>query len=230
MRRKNALDGLDRDIQDHLDREIADNIDRGLPADEARRQALVKFGNVALTLEDTRAVWRLRWLDDLRQDLRYAVRTLRRTPAFTLVVILTVALGIGANTTIFSLFNAIMLRTVPLPSADDLQFVAHGNGNVPAPGSNYPYFERISARPDLFSGATTWLRSSFKVSTGSGMETTRGQFVGGTYHAVLGVPIVLGRGFTSEDDRGSTDPRIVVISDGYWARKFGRDPNVIGRT
>jgi len=117
---KRPLEGLDEDIRDHLERETADNIARGLPPDEARRQALLKFGNLALTREDTRAVWIAPWLDALRQDLRYALRTLRRQPGFAIVVILTLALGIGVNTTIFSLFDAIMLRTLPVQAPQQI--------------------------------------------------------------------------------------------------------------
>jgi predicted permease len=227
---RRALDGLDQDIRDHLARETEDNIARGLTPEEARRQAMLRFGNVALTMEDTRAVWVGPWLDELRQDLRYAFRTLGKNPGFTTIVVLTLALGIGVNTAIFSLFNAIMLRTLPIQAPEALQFVAHGTGDRVGPGSNYPYFERIQARSDLFEGATTYLRKSFKVSAGDGVESARGQFAGGSYHAVVGVPIVLGRGFMSDRDRGGADPHVAVISDGYWARKFGRDPQAVGRT
>jgi predicted permease len=227
---RRALDDLDQDIRDHLTRETEEHIARGLSPEEARRQALLRFGNVALTMEDTRAVWVGPWLDELRQDLRYAFRTLRKNPGFTTIVILTLALGIGVNTAIFSLFNAIMLRTLPIQAPEALQFVAHGTGDRVGPGSNYPYFERIEARTDLFEGATTYLRKGLKVSAGDGVESARGQFAGGRYHAVVGVPIVLGRGFMADGDRGGADPHVAVISDGYWARKFGRDPRVVGRT
>jgi len=229
MRRSRPLDSLDEDIRDHLEREIQDNIDRGLAPDEARRRALLAFGNVALAKEDARAIWVRPWLDQLRQDIRYTCRTIRRNPGFAAVVVLTLGLGIGANTAIFSVFEVIALRTVGLASPDELYFVAHGSLRS-SPSSNYPYFERIRARSDLFAGATTYMRSTFKVSAGDDVETVRGQFVSGNYHAVLGVPIALGRGFASEDDRAGSDSLVAVISDVYWARKFDRDPRVLGRT
>ncbi len=230
MRRaKRALDGLADDIRDHIDRQTQENIDRGMAPEEARRQALLKFGNVALVREDTRAVWVRAWLEQLGQDIRYALRTLRRNPAFATTVILTLALGIGANTAIFSLFQAIMLPSLPIHAADELYFVAHGARGTPS--ANYPYFERVRARTDLFAGVTTYLRGrTVKVSTGESIETARAQFVSGHYHAVVGVPMALGRGFTSDDDRAGAGPLVAVISDGYWARKFGRDPQILGRT
>ena len=94
-RARRALDGLDEDIRDHIERETQDNIDRGLAPDEARRQALVKFGNVALAKADTRAVWRWQWAEQLAQDARYALRLLRRRPAYALLSVLTLALGVG---------------------------------------------------------------------------------------------------------------------------------------
>jgi putative ABC transport system permease protein len=164
------------------------------------------------------------------QDLRYALRTLRRNPGFAAAVVLTVALGIGANATIFSLFEAIMLRTLAVHAPGDLYFVAHGSDGRYGPGSNYPYFERIRSRTDVFAGTTAYLRSSFKIATGEITEIAPGQFVSGNYHAVLGVPMALGRGFASEDDRGGAASLVAVISDGYWARRFGRDPQVLNRT
>ena len=100
--RRRSLDDLDADIRDHLERETQDNIDRGMTPDAARDAARRAFGNVALTMEDTRAVWIAVWLDQLLQDARYGVRMLRRNPAFSAVVILTLALGIGLNTAVFT--------------------------------------------------------------------------------------------------------------------------------
>jgi hypothetical protein len=110
VRHKRALDGLRQDIRDHMERETQDNIDKGMIPEEARRQAMIRFGNVALTMEDTQAVWGWPWLHAIRQDLRYVLRTLRRKPAFALVVILTLGFGIGLNTATFSIVNAALIR------------------------------------------------------------------------------------------------------------------------
>ena len=229
-RRKRAMEHLERDIRDHIARETQDNIDRGFSPEEAHRRAMLAFGNVTLTTEEVRAVWLRPWLEQAMQDLRYALRMARRNPGFTAVVVLTLALGIGANTTIFSLVEAVMLRTVAIQAPAELYFVAHG-ALRPAPGSNYPYFERIRARTDIFAGVTAYFRSgSVKVAAGDSIETTRSLTVSGNYHAVLGVPMMLGRGFSDEDDRAGAAALVAVISDGYWSRKFGRDPDVLGRT
>jgi len=202
----------------------------GLSPDAARRQARLKLGQPEATVEAYRDQQRLRPLEDAWQDTRYAGRTLRRNPTFAATVILTLALGIGANTAIFSLFDAIMLRSLSVHAPDDLHFIAQGNTRI-EPSSNYPYFERIRARTDLFAGVTAYLRTGrVKVTTGDGTETAPAQFVSGNYHAVIGVPMVLGRSFSSDDDRPGAGPLEAVISEVYRTRKFARDPQILGRT
>src|SRR5271163_971335 len=119
-RRKRMLDDLDQDIREHLARETQDNIDRGMSPEEARYAAVSKFGNVALVKEDTRAVWILVWLEQLLQDVRFGFRVLAKSPGFTAVCILTLALGIGANTAIFSVIDAALLRKLPVRDPQNL--------------------------------------------------------------------------------------------------------------
>src|SRR4029453_4503191 len=119
-RGRRALDDLDQDIRDHIERETQDNIERGMAPEEARRQAMLTFGNVALAKEDTRRVWVWAWLDQARQDLRYAARTLRRRRGFVRAGATTLALAIGFNTTMFSVLNAVLLRPLPYRTPEQL--------------------------------------------------------------------------------------------------------------
>src|SRR5580700_7079700 len=119
-RRKRMLGDLDQDIRDHIEKETQDNIERGMPSDEARYAALRKFGNPALVKEDVRAVWVRRWLEDLGQDVCDGLRNMRRSPGFTAVAVLSLALGMGANTAIFSLIDAVLLKMLPVQNPQQL--------------------------------------------------------------------------------------------------------------
>ena len=171
--------------------------------------------------------------DMLRQDLKYAARSLRRTPGFTAAAVVTLALGIGANTTIFSLVEAVMLRRLPVSAPDELQFVAIGlpgrTGDQLTTASNYPWLEQVRQRTDVFAGVTAYNIRDFKVASDAGAERVVGQYVSGNYHGLVGVPMALGRGFTSEDDRTPGSSPIAVISEGYWARRFARRGDIIGQ-
>ena len=174
-------------------------------------------------------------IDNLAQDLRYAVRSLRRTPSFTAAVLITLALGIGANTTIFSLIEAVMLRTLPVSAPEELQFVAIGlpsrTGSARlSTASNYPWFERVRQRTDVFAGVTAFNIRDFKVASDTGAERVVGQYVSGNYHALVGVPMALGRGFSSENDRAPGSSPIAVISYNYWTRRFARRDDIVGQT
>ena len=112
-RRKQILKQLEQDILDHIEQETMDNIDRGMPAEEARYAALRKFGNITRVRENTRDIWSFTWLEQLAQDFRYAFRTLLRNPGFAVAAILSLALGVGVNTAVFSVINAVLLQPLP---------------------------------------------------------------------------------------------------------------------
>ena len=169
-------------------------------------------------------------LDTLWRDVKYAARSLRRTPGFTTAALVTLALGIGANTAIFSLVEAVLLRTLPIRAPQQLQFIAHGEGDDVSTSSNFGWYERVQQETGIFEGVAAYNTRSFKIAGDDGIEQVVGQYASGNYHALLGVPMALGRGFASERDRAAGSSPYAVISDAYWARRFGRSPDVIGRT
>jgi hypothetical protein len=120
VKRRSHLENLAQDIRDHIERETQDNIARGMTPEEARRAAVRKFGNVLRIEEDTRQIWSALWLEQLMQDIRYGSRVLRRNATFSAIVILTLALGIGINTAVFSVVNTVVMRPLPYPSPDRL--------------------------------------------------------------------------------------------------------------
>jgi len=217
------------ELRFHIDTYAADLQRGGMTPEEALRQARVAFGGVDGVREDCRQARGLRFFDWLWQDVRYSLRLMKRAPAFTAVAIISLGLGIGANTAIFSLIDVVLLRSLPVAHPDELYFIAHGEGDVPSTSSNYPLLERYRSAP-VFSGITAFRTRTFRVSTEGTVELVPGQFVSGNYHAVVGAPIIYGRGFVSEPDRPAGDAGTAVISEGYWVRRFGRAPDVLGQT
>src|SRR2546426_298262 len=188
----------------------------------ARRQ----FGNPTLLKEVSREMWGFNWLDALARDLRYALRTMRKSPGFTLVAVLSLALGIGANTAIFSLVDAALLRMLPVQRPEEIFIVAHSGKRPPSSSSNYPLYEFLRDRLRSFSGMCTYWPMDVKIRTDSGAEPASAQFVSANYFAVLGVEPALGRTFVPEDEREA----VAVISYRYWERKFALDRGVLGKT
>jgi putative ABC transport system permease protein len=229
---KRPLDGLDDDIREHIDRETQDNIDRGMTPEEAHRQAMLTFGNVALVKEDTRAVWAWRRVDEFRQDTGYALRTLRRNPGFAAVAVLTLALGIGANTAVFGVLYSMLLQPLPYANPDEIVAVSV---YVPQLRSQYPSlpvragdFEEFRRSNDVFSGMAAVRERDFNL-TGSGEpERLYGARVSANLFSLLGVQPRLGRTFLAEEDAPGRD-RVVVISHELWVRRFGADPEIVNR-
>ena len=191
------------------------------------RRARVEFGGVEAVKEDCRQARGLRLADELRQDLRFAVRTMAKAPVVTVAVIVSLALGIGAITALFGFIDAVFLRTLPVRGPHELFYMAHHSG--PESSSNYPLYERYQELK-AFSGLTAYQTGTFRVAVADAVEPVTGQVVSGNYHAVVGIPMALGRGFHSEPDRDVSRAVIAVISDAYWARAFGRSPGAVGST
>ena len=227
IRGKHALDGLDRDIREHIEHETQDNIDRGMTPEEARRHALLKFGNVALAREDTRAVWVWPRLDEMRQDIGYAFRTLRRNPGFAAVAVLTLALGIGATTAIFSVVYATLLKPLPYTNPDELVAMSV---YIPQLQSKFPSmpvrpvdFEEFRQSNSVFSGMAAIRERDFNLTGGGEPERLYGARVSASLFPLLGVQPQLGRTFLAEEDTPGRDS-VVLISHHLWTSRFGADP------
>jgi predicted permease len=212
---------LSREMASHLALLEDDFVRRGTTRDEARFAARRAFGGVALTKDLHRDARSLPWVDDLCRDVQYATRTLRRTPGFTIVAVFTLALGIGANTTIFSLIDALLLRWLPVRNAHEI--VQVGRSTLP-----YPAVVPLTNQHDIFAGAFGYNATSFNVGPSGAVERTPGAWVSGSYYDTLGLQAIAGRLLTPADDREGAPPA-AVITDGYWQRAFGRNPDVIGR-
>ncbi|MFZ0819146.1 MAG: ABC transporter permease [Candidatus Acidiferrales bacterium] len=228
--RKRMLADLDQDIRDHIERETQANIDRGMSPDESRYAALRKFGNVTRATEDTREVWILRWLEDLLQDIRFALRMLRKNPGFTAVAVLTLALGIGANTAIFSVVNAVLLRPLPYPSPDRIVAI---HGSSPMNFFPQPTFHWVWAdwadHTQSFENLSTYETGNLNLAaSGAEPERIAAAEVSQSFFQTFGIDPVVGRTFLREEEIPN-HPFVAVIS-ATLCRRFGDPREVIGRT
>jgi predicted permease len=212
---------LDREIQAHLDLEAEEFGGDRLAARRA-------FGNTAIVREETRVMWTWLWLEQTAQDLLYAGRTLRAHPGFAATAVMSVALGVGANTAIFSLINALLLRSLPVRNAEELVQLRLVEMGKPVSSFGYPSIQAIAARTDVFSGVAGFTSAAFNLTTADGSERVTGAWVTGGYYQTLGVEAVAGRLLGPEDDRAGAAPA-VVLSYKFWESRFGRDFAAIGR-
>src|SRR5947208_14244789 len=224
---------LGDEVRFHRDRLIEDYIAAGMDRQEAERRAFLEFGNVAQIEEACRDV-RGRWLDDLAKDLRYTLRTLRRNPGFSIVAVLSLALGIGANAAIFTLVNAVMLRTLPVKAPDRLVQITRlisSGAEQGRPGVvSYPLFEYFRDNVTSISGAFAQWRSDRAIVIDGEDEFVMADLVSGGYFTVLGIDPAVGRLLGPGDDMLSPPAPAAVITDRYWQQRFGRSPSAIGTT
>jgi predicted permease len=230
IRRRRALDDLDQDIHDHIERETQDNLDRGMSPEEARRQAMLKFGNVALAKEDARRVWVWAWLDEARQDLRYAARTLRKSPAFTTTAAVTLALAIGTNTAMFSVLNTVLLRPLPYRSPERLAMLwtEDPTQNLREGRSALWDVEQWRGQSQTFADMATFDSVGTVLTGADGMEQIVGASISPNLLPLLGVQPILGRSFSTEE--AEQGHRLVLISHPFWQARFGGSQNALGAT
>src|ERR1700733_4093989 len=234
--RRSAVEGeLNQELRFHLEREAARNVALGMSEREAARQAKLDLGGFEQVKEETRDARGVRFFETAISDLRYAFRTLRNSPGFTAVAVISLGLGVGANTAIFQLVNAVRLRTLPVKNPQELVEV-HIAGMRGARGGvqrkdavSYPIWEQIRKRQKGFSGVFAWTNASFNLSPKGEVPSVPGLWVSGEFFEVLGVRPVIGRLFTAEDDyRGCGLPG-AVISYSFWQREFGGSSSAIGK-
>ncbi len=226
---------LDEEMRFHLDMQAEDNRDVGMDADEARYAARRQFGNSALLKESSREAWGWAFLEQAGRDLKFALRTLRRAPGFATVVVTILALGIGANTAIFSVLDTVLLRALPIRQPGELMFVQRVDRRESVSRFSYPAFRELRDKCASFSGLFALAPVNSLAVRGSGPggsadEAAQGQLVSGEFFGVLGVRALIGRMLGPEDDRVPGQNPVAVISYGYWERRWARDPTVIGRT
>ena len=231
--RRRQDEELDEELAGHLRMAIADRIARGESPDEAARAARLEFGNLGLARESTREAWGWIGIEQFAQDIRYAWRTLRRTPGFTLVAVITLALGIGANTAMFSVINAVLLRPLPFPAPDALVTVANvdlrpGPARSISMSLSYPDFFDFRSKSHTFDHLSAYRDSSFTLVTSAGSVHVVGAVVSSEIFSTLGTTPAIGRGFRPEDERAGSD--VAVISDSLWRSQFAAAPDIAGRT
>ncbi len=218
---------LDEEMRLHLELRAAEQAE-GSNERDANAYARKRFGNVSQLREDSRAVWGWGFWDGLVQDVRYGLRTLLANPAFTVAAVLSLVLGIGANTAVFNILNAVMLRSLPVEDPQRLVQIRFGkSGSV-----TNPIWEELRARQQAFSGTLAYSVQRFDLSKGGESHFAEGLWVSGDYFRVLGVPALRGRVFNTDDDLhgGGRSGPAAVISYAFWQSNFAGDPDVLGKT
>jgi predicted permease len=221
---------LEDEIRLHLEMQIEDNLQQGMSPDEARYQALRKFGGIEQVKESYRDRRSLSVVDSTLQDLRYALRALRRNPGFAAVAVLTLALGIGANTAIFSLIDVVLLKRLPVKNPEQLVLLRHADSRATVTPFGYLTYKQFRDQNQVFSSVLAYHPLRLTVSVeGQSEPAVSGQLVSGNYYSVLGVNAALGRTIIPDDDRAPSESPVCVISYNYWLRRFAGDSAVLGK-
>ena len=229
--RDHAEQDLDEEIRDYIERETQGNIAAGMPAAEARQAAQRKFGRPILNIkEDTRSVWGWVWFERLWQDLRHGTRMLAKNPGFTFIAISSLAIGIGINSAIFSLADAMLLRPLPVPHSGDVVTVHSTNLNGPF-GVSYRDYLDLRDHSESFSGLIAYTDVTLGMSPRPDAlpQMKYGLRVTGNFFDVLGVKPELGRGFLPQENQVPGRDAVVILSHELWQQQLAADPAIIGR-
>ena len=224
---------LDREFRYHLDRRTGDLVQSGMTAAEAGRQVRLELGGITQVREEVRDVWLTRWLRDFVYDLRFSARSLLRSPSFTVTALLSLALGIGATTAIYSLVDQVLLRALPVRQPERLVLVdwkgdqvANGFGSWNL--MSYPFCRDLQLQDQFFQGVLCRAATTVNLSTGGEHKPAPAEIVSGSYFSVLGVAPALGRVLGSDDDRPGANP-VVVLSHDFWKTQLASALDAVGR-
>jgi MacB-like periplasmic core domain len=227
--RKRKLDDFSAEIEAHLQLEIDRLKQQGLSEEEARTAACCAFGNVTQARERFYESRRWLWWDHFWQDLRFGLRMLRKNSAFAAVAMFTLALGIGANTAIFSVIDTALLNPIPFPQPNCIVVIYSSWPQFPKAPLSYPNFLDLQRENHSFRDVAVW-RIDWFTLTGSGdPERLTGEMVSANFLSVLGVRPIIGRSFRPDEDRLGAAP-VAMLGEGLWKRHFGSDPNIIGES
>jgi predicted permease len=224
---------LQEELQSHLEMAKRDRVERGEAGEEAKRAARREFGNVGLVKEVTRDVWGWRWAEDFVEDVHFGLRMLRKNSGFAAVVVLTLALGIGATTAVFSLTNAVLIRSLPYRDADRLVYLYTPNPRFPqvpldefAP-TNADFFD-LKQQSQSYAQMSLFADNSYNLAAKGVAQRARGAAVDGSFFSTLGVPPEIGRGIDSEDDQPGHE-HVAVISHELWRSVFAERPDILNK-
>jgi len=225
FRLRQLEDDLNRELQYHIDRRVTDLIHSGLPEPEARRRVALELGGATQVREEVRDIWLTRWLRDFVYDLRFSVRSFRRSPSFTATAVLSLALGIGATTALYSLLDQVVLHALPVDHPERLVLIDWiGFQNAETLGTDnlmsYPICRDLQEQKEFFDGVFCRAATTISLSTSGEPRLTAAELVSGTYFSVLGVSPALGRLLTIDDDKIPGSSPVVVLSYDFWKIQF----------
>src|SRR5262245_10094939 len=221
---------LDEELRYHLERQIEEHISNGMTPEEARCAALRAMGGVERRKEECRDMRRVRSIEDLTQDVRYSLRTLRKSPGFTAVAALTLALGIGANTAIFSVVNAVLLRPYPYKDADRLVWLWETRlPEVPSTNPSPANFLDWQKQNKVFEQLEAMNVRDFNLIGGANPERIRGMVITHGFLSLFGVRPQIGRDFFADEDQPGHS-NVAILSHEFWQRRFGGDPNILNQS
>jgi predicted permease len=234
FRRGDLESGLDCELRYHVDRRVSDLMQSGMPEPEARRQVTLEVGNLTHVREEVRDVWLTRWLRDFVYDLRFSARSFRRSPSFTLTTVLSLALGIGATTAIYSLVDQVLLHALPVRQPGRLVLidwkgdqVASGFGSYNL--MSYPICLDLQLQDRLFEGVLCRAATTVNLSTGGEHKPAAAEIVSGNYFSTLGVGPALGRVLGNDDDQTPGASPVVVLNYDFWQTQLSGAPDIVGR-